>query len=330
MGLSDLTADAVALALSEFDDLGGDAFRSKYGFGPGRTYFIVRGGKRYDSKAVAGAAHGYLPGNLPLKSADFTGGDQSVARRLRSLGYNVHSERLDWVRDEVILVCDVLMDNDWDYLGANDPRVLELSTLLQKMPLYPPEIRGDKFRNPNGVARKTADIATQHPDYKGKPTKGGAVDKEVLAEYLRSPDRMRAVAAALRSSLHDETMEQVLQAPIDDEDDSAPEGRLLQRQHFVRERDRKLRRKKIDNFLETHDRVACEVCGFDPEAVYGERGREYTEVHHVLPLHVSGETRTKMSDLVLLCANCHRMIHRRSPWLSPDELRALMKISAEF
>jgi 5-methylcytosine-specific restriction protein A len=34
---------------------------------------------------------------------------------------------------------------------------------------------------------------------------------------------------------------------------------------------------------------------------------------------------TKLSDLALLCANCHRMIHARRPWLSMDELRAYLR-----
>jgi 5-methylcytosine-specific restriction protein A len=70
------------------------------------------------------------------------------------------------------------------------------------------------------------------------------------------------------------------------------------------------------------------VCAFDFEAAYGGRGREYIEVHHTLPLHASGETKTKLSDLVLLCANCHRMVHRSAPWLTPDALRALLAVSS--
>lgn len=34
------------------------------------------------------------------------------------------------------------------------------------------------------------------------------------------------------------------------------------------------------------------------------------------------EGQTKLSDLALICANCHRMIHRRAPWPTPKELRA--------
>ncbi|MDP6032209.1 MAG: HNH endonuclease [Alphaproteobacteria bacterium] len=34
--------------------------------------------------------------------------------------------------------------------------------------------------------------------------------------------------------------------------------------------------------------------------------------------------RTKLSDLVLLCSNCHRMVHRKRPWLTVRELRELI------
>jgi hypothetical protein len=35
------------------------------------------------------------------------------------------------------------------------------------LPFHPIEVRSDTFRNANGVARKTVDIATHHPDYTG-------------------------------------------------------------------------------------------------------------------------------------------------------------------
>jgi hypothetical protein len=35
--------------------------------------------------------------------------------------------------------------------------------------------------------------------------------------------------------------------------------------------------------------------------------------------------KTRLADLALLCANCHRMIHARRPWLTLDELRGLLR-----
>ncbi|MFE2997226.1 HNH endonuclease [Nocardia sp. NPDC059246] len=226
------------------------------------------------------------------------------------------------------------MQNNWRQLEDSDERVIELSGVLQHLPIHPHDLRSDTFRNPNGVARKTADIASQHPDYRGRPTNGGVTDRMVLQNFLEDPDHMQAVATALRAAVLAGELKQLPVPQIDEDTEEAAddeaggaearEGRLLRRWHYARERDRPLRKKKIAEFLARHDRVFCEICLFDFEKVYGSRGAQFTECHHVTPLHVSGDTTTKLDDLILLCANCHRMIHRGSPWLTPDDLRALI------
>jgi 5-methylcytosine-specific restriction protein A len=57
----------------------------------------------------------------------------------------------------------------------------------------------------------------------------------------------------------------------------------------------------------------CCTCGFDFEAVYGERGRGFIEVHHTKPLYLNDEEQVvdPKTDLVPVCSNCHRMLHRR-------------------
>jgi len=91
MSLSSLTdRDAVEHAIAEFDSLGRYAFLRKHFFGPARVYYLFFRGRYYDSKAIAGVAHGYQHPDLgPLKSGDFTGGETTVATRLRSLGFEV-------------------------------------------------------------------------------------------------------------------------------------------------------------------------------------------------------------------------------------------------
>jgi 5-methylcytosine-specific restriction protein A len=90
MPLGDLTREAVLRAISEHDVLGRDAFLTKYGYRPARSYFIVHEGRRYDSKAIAGVAHGYLSKpSAPLRAAQFSGGEKTVARRLEKLGFEV-------------------------------------------------------------------------------------------------------------------------------------------------------------------------------------------------------------------------------------------------
>ncbi|MEX5260522.1 DUF3578 domain-containing protein [Kocuria sp. CPCC 205263] len=114
MALGDLTDPvAVVAALDEFDAVGREAFLSKYRFGPARSYFVTRGKKRYDSKAVVGAAHGYQHGK-PLRNSEFSGGDATVVRVLARMGFQVTMENtpgpLNDFLEEVLL-----LQPDWSH-----------------------------------------------------------------------------------------------------------------------------------------------------------------------------------------------------------------------
>jgi hypothetical protein len=91
MALSDITdRSAVLRAIEEFDRIGRDAFLAKYRFGESRSYWLLHDGKRYDSKAIIGAAHGYARPDLrPMTAADFSGGNSTVRRTLNRLGFEV-------------------------------------------------------------------------------------------------------------------------------------------------------------------------------------------------------------------------------------------------
>lgn len=73
--------------------------------------------------------------------------------------------------------------------------------------------------------------------------------------------------------------------------------------------------------------LTCNVCGFNFEQAYGERGSGYIEVHHVKPISTfeSQQHVDPKADLITLCANCHRMAHRDSGnVLSVHELRSIL------
>ena len=124
-----------------------------------------------------------------------------------------------------------------------------------------------------------------------------------------------------------EKAEQII-PDINELDYSAYEGRRTKSEsaHYRYERDPKLRRLKIKEFLTKYGSIHCEICSFNFEVRYGERGREYIECHHTIPVtEMKGKHLTHISELILLCSNCHRMIHRKKPWLSPDELREILE-----
>jgi 5-methylcytosine-specific restriction endonuclease McrA len=74
--------------------------------------------------------------------------------------------------------------------------------------------------------------------------------------------------------------------------------------------------------------TSCMGCGFNFGRAYGPHGDGYIEVHHSMLLAAHGKRETDpRTDLVVLCSNCHRMVHRRRDvCLSLDELRAKLGV----
>ncbi len=74
----------------------------------------------------------------------------------------------------------------------------------------------------------------------------------------------------------------------------------------------------------------CQVCGFDFEAVYGPIGHRYTEAHHLTPLsELPEDTPVALDpreDFAVLCANCHRMMHRKDGPKNLADIRALARV----
>jgi len=230
----------------------------------------------------------------------------------------------DWKWEEIVLACDLVAQNQWQQLYPDNEQVVALSELLQKMDIYPLEVRGEKFRNPNGVSRKTLDIVTAQPGHLGFRSNGGRLTAEVVREFYDRPDVMHAMAESIRASVAAGEPPD-FPADVGYEGESEMEGRYLLRWHAYRERNPALRRRKLASVRAHGGSLACEVCEFDFSEFYGERGRDYIECHHVEPLHVGGERARTISELALLCSNCHRMIHTKPPWPSPAELRDLIR-----
>jgi 5-methylcytosine-specific restriction protein A len=66
------------------------------------------------------------------------------------------------------------------------------------------------------------------------------------------------------------------------------------------------------------------VCGFSYGECYGALGEGYIEEHHLAPLAELSERPTTLDprhDFAVVCASCHRMIHRRRPPYDLDTIR---------
>ncbi len=225
----------------------------------------------------------------------------------------------------------LVVSNGWRELRTGEPEVQELSDLLRSLPLHAPEARSvPSFRSPDSVSRKTTDFMTNHPSYTGKATRCGKPTLLMIQAFTERETEMCLAAETLRDAIGSGELYRIPPQPeeADETGASAIEGRLLVRRVLARERDPKLRARKIGQVRGQGLPLRCEVCAFDFAQAYGDLGDGYIEVHHTTPLHVSGVRETKLDDLACLCANCHRMCHRIRPgesWRTPDALRELIR-----
>jgi predicted HNH restriction endonuclease len=105
------------------------------------------------------------------------------------------------------------------------------------------------------------------------------------------------------------------------------EGRLLTRIHSYKERDKNFAR-KVKSFYKSKNggRLVCEACGVDPVEIYGANGERCIEAHHRVPIsELQPDSVTCVSEMAILCANCHRVVHSEYPCLSVEQARELVR-----
>lgn len=105
------------------------------------------------------------------------------------------------------------------------------------------------------------------------------------------------------------------------------EGKVRTASLKIYERSAKLRDAAIRHFT-IDGSIPCRVCGFDFAKIYGTYGEGFIEIHHLKPVFSYGDEGIEktldeaLSNLVPLCSNCHRMIHRkRDRMLTIEELK---------
>lgn len=229
-----------------------------------------------------------------------------------------------WTRDEHLLALDLYLRLNFaqnaSHISQTHPEVIGLSGVLRGLGLHGPNPQDGSFRNPNAVYMKLCNFLRLDPAYSGTGlSQGSRIEEEVWSEFSGSPAQLAALTHAIRArgGTSDDGMA--------GEDEEFPEGRIIERLHRQRERNSAAVR-KLKHQAQERGELRCEACGFDFAAQYGEPGVGFIECHHLAPLASYGpEQRTRLADLALVCANCHRMLHRRRPWLGRAELGALTR-----
>lgn len=328
MARSPLTVAAVHSAVEEFDQLGREAFLRRYGFGTAKDYMLLVDGKEYDSKAIVAVAHRFLPGDSrPLSHDELSGGVSDAVKKLNDLNFQVvrRSERVDWTWDEHVLALELYLSNPTSPPGKDSGQVAAVSALLNRLGQRRGIERSDTYRNANGVYMKMMNFRRFDPAFtaSGKVglTRGNHLEEAVWAEFANDPVALGLAAHTIRSAIADDAVD-LVSAEASPE---AEEGGLILRLHLSRERSRKLIQRKREQAQSKLGRLACEACDFDFSDRYGDLGQGFIEVHHRIPVaSLAPGSKTRLDDLALVCANCHRMLHRKKALLSVEDLRSLI------
>lgn len=231
-----------------------------------------------------------------------------------------------WTRDEHILALDFYLRHQPQIPGKDSKQVIQLSELLNRIHATLHGETPDRFRNPAGVYMKLMNFRRFDPSYQGTGLAHGSKDEEVVWNlFSGKPNELSSLANHIASFAMEAGESNPYMPILSEDEDEGEEGQILSRTHRYRERDKSLVERKKAQFIGRYQRLFCEVCGFDFAKTYGNRGSDYIECHHIRPISTLGAgDKTKLSDLALVCSNCHRMIHRKKPWLSISELQKLM------
>ena len=112
-----------------------------------------------------------------------------------------------------------------------------------------------------------------------------------------------------------------LYQPFGNEEEVFVEGAVALKVSKLYERSIRLRNRAI----ELHG-VDCAICGMNFESIYGPIGKGFIHMHHIVRVADAGiRCVDPKTDLIPICPNCHSMIHRKNPPITPDELRDITR-----
>ncbi len=207
MTIYEITPDSIVAACEEYDRLGKTKFLQKYGFRTAQKYMLFWNGNYYDSKAVVGAAHGYVsPESQPLGSNEFSGGLNETVRVLESLGFEVApsappTRNPDWTGIEIALATQFYRSYAPSIPGKSSKELTALACEIRVAAMMQGLRGNDTFRNPNGVYMKLMELRKYDESYFGVGL-GHERKREIEAEiFSMSNQDLNSYAEDIRARI---------------------------------------------------------------------------------------------------------------------------------
>jgi 5-methylcytosine-specific restriction protein A len=235
-----------------------------------------------------------------------------------------------WGRDETILALALYFECEGVASSLVDERVQELSDLLRRLSLHDPATQRESFRNPDSIRFKIQNLRMLAT---GKGLANvSKMDRIVWSEFGSD----RSIAARLAKQI--KAGIQIIESPhetLQDEEEAEEffEGRVLTRLHKRIERNGRLRSKLLD-LRRSIGRLACDMCYKVSQSRSPIFEDAVFEAHHLVPISLAIERTTRIKEMALLCAGCHRLLHRaislEKRWISIAEGRKIVGLPNSY
>ncbi|XXK27311.1 HNH endonuclease [Arenicellales bacterium nBUS_45] len=355
---NDITQEHLLQAIEDFKN------GLEHRFGPSSTYDVLHDGKRYPPKAIVGLAAKQIL-DSPLDPDDFPGGlGTRCFKVLTDNGFTIvpkegrgfsgawifqgnpkrfdvdaYLSEFDYVYWNASQHKENIQVGDTAYIwrAGSDAGVVAIGEVVEA------PIPAGEVKHPSALAGDLwADLAEDTQSLKiGLSIREKRVTEEEAMVSRESLLKHPTLAGANIIRIPRQTIFQLskeeamalshLWATQNSSLDGGgqSEGSVRLRRHYSRERSGKLREQKKADYLRTNAKLNCEVCGFIFSENYpSELAGDYIEVHHIIPIsELQEQTRTTLDDLLLVCSNCHRMIHRtRDAGSNLNQLRKHFKL----
>lgn len=220
-----------------------------------------------------------------------------------------------WTRDEVILGLDVLFSTQSKGLSVESDSIIELSKLLNELPIIPESERDETFRNPAGVRRQLLTFEWGLRKNK-KPVHVGQVFYTVFEDFNQDIETIKKISSSIIKNK--KTIKKIGFSSID-RASFFYEGMLLFNVHRYIEQRQGLRfSKKVER---------CNLCSISPRSVYAiDEDASFLEPHLLVPPEeMEPEMRLTEKDFIILCPNCHKVLHQLRPWCSRTQCERIFQ-----
>lgn len=222
-------------------------------------------------------------------------------------------------REELILCIDLYFRLDHGQMHSRHPEIIKLSQDLKMLNIHKtiPDII--KFRSPNSIALKLANLMRLDKNFAGKGMRmGGSLERDIWKEFQGHRDKLKNEANIIRQ-LYLKSTENIKV------NNHKLKNEFLYKHHKNQETNPLTIQLKKEIFLSKQDKLFCEVCGFDSKLVYGEIGNDLYEIHYdndsikeptIEPI--------SLEDFIVVCCNCHRVLDLHYGKISSEDLKNIV------